>query len=96
MQRVNFLLAEALRDLEHGEQVMRREIQALKTAAERDLALLDQGCTPTDWTTHYAAGAGAGRQQILTGARTITRLAPLRRALLDTATAERVPPHPAT
>jgi hypothetical protein len=82
LRLVNDILVAALREVEHGERAMRREIKSLKDAADREIILLDQGYATTDWPTHYAGKVETGRQQILRGAEMVTALAVLRRSLL--------------
>jgi hypothetical protein len=82
LRRVNDLLAAALLVAQHGEQIMRREINALKRAADPEISLLERGYPTTGWLSHHAGKVQAGRYDLVHGVGTITALAPLRQMLL--------------
>ena len=81
LRRVDELLQRCLYDIEHGERVMRTEIEALKAAADREIEHLDQGYATGDWPLHHAGKAEAGRQQLVRAFEQLNLLAGLRRLL---------------
>jgi hypothetical protein len=81
LRRVDELLQRCLYDIEHAERVMRTEIAALKTAADREIEHLDQGYATGDWPLHYAGKAETGRQQLMRAFEQVNLLVGLRRLL---------------
>jgi hypothetical protein len=91
LRRVDELLTRCLYDIEHAERVMRTELAALKTAADREIEHLNQGYATGDWPLRYAGKAEAGRQQLVRTFEQLNLLTVLRR-LLHTRSQPAAPP----